>query len=322
MKRRTFITLIGGAATWPIAARAQQPAMPIIAWITTGSEAGWSVNLVGFRQGLAQTGYIEGRNVAVEYCWGDDQPGRLASCVADLVPRKVSVIVASPVPAALAAKTAAATIPIVFQIGADPVRVGLVASFNRPGGNVTGVSQLSTGLVAKRLELLHAIAPNATTIAVLVDPQALSRAEQLVVLQEAARALGVGILTLDTRDIDTAFANLVSQHAGALFVAASSYWVSHREQIVSLAARHQVPTCYESRDFAAAGGLMSYGTDFSAVYRQVGIYTGRILKGEKPYDLPVLQPSKFEFVINLKAAKALDLTVPDKLLALADEVIQ
>ena len=305
MKRRTFITLVGGAATWPIAARAQQPAMPIIAWITTGSEAGWSVNLVGFRQGLAQTGYVEGRNVAVEYCWGDDQPGRLASCVAELVPRKVSVIVASPVPAALAAKTAAPTIPIVFQIGADPVRVGLVASFNRPGGNV-----------------LHAIAPNATTIAVLVDPQALSRAEQLVVLQEAARALGVGILTLDTRDIDTAFANLVSQHAGALFVAASSYWVSHREQIVSLAARHQVPTCYKSRDFAAAGGLMSYGTDFSAAYRQVGIYTGRILKGEKPSDLPVLQPTKFEFVINLKAAKALDLTVPDKLLALADEVIQ
>src|SRR5262245_35504857 len=321
--RREVITLLGGAAaTWPLAARAQVRTMPVVGWLNTGSAAQWSHFLVDFRQGLAQAGYVEGRNVAIEYCWADEQPDRLASCIAGLVGRKVAVIAASPLSAALAAKTAAPAIPMVFQTGVDPVKAGLVASFNRPGGNITGVSQLSTALVAKRLELLHAIAPNPNPIAVLVDPQAANREEQLKILQDAAGALGVRTLTVASRDIDAAFASLVSQQAGALFVSASSYWVSHREQIVSLAARHRVPASYEDREVTRAGGLMSYGSDFPAVYRQVGIYAGRILAGEKPSDLPVVQPTKFELVFNLKTAKTLGIAVSGNLLALADDVIE
>jgi putative ABC transport system substrate-binding protein len=322
VKRREFITLLGGAAAWPAAAQAQVRTMPVVGWVNTGSAAQWAHLLVGFRQGLTETGYVEGRNVAIEYCWADEQYDRLAPCIAELVARKVAVIVASPLPAARAAKAAAPAIPTVFQIGADPVRTGLVASFNRPGGNLTGVSQLSTALVAKRLGLLHEIAANPNLIAVLVDPQAGNREEQLTILQDAARALGVRTLMVDSRDIDTAFAILVSHRADALFVAASSYWVSHREQIVSLAARHRVPASYEDREFTRAGGLMSYGTDSPAVYRQVGIYAGRILAGEKPSDLPVVQPTKFELVLNLKTAKTLGIAIPGNLLALADEVIE
>jgi putative tryptophan/tyrosine transport system substrate-binding protein len=296
--------------------------MPVVGWLNTGSAAQWSHFLVSFRQGLTETGYLEGRNVAIEYSWADEQPDKLASCIAGLVARKVAVIAASPLSAALAVKTAVPAIPMVFQIGGDPVKVGLVASFNRPGGNATGVSQFSTALVAKRLELLHAIVPNSNPIAVLIDPQAGNREDQLTILQDAARALGVRTLLVASRDIDAAFASLVSQQAGALFVAASSYWVSHREQILSLAARHRVPANYEDRGFTKAGGLMSYGSEFPAVYRQVGIYAGRILAGEKPSDLPVVQPTKFELVINLNTAKTLGIAVSGNLLALADEVIE
>jgi len=320
--RREFVTLLGGAAAWPIAARAQVRTMPVVGWLNAGSAAQWSHFLVSFRQGLTETGYLEGRNVAIEYCWADEQPDKLASCIAGLVARKVAVIAASPLSAVLALKTAAPAIPMVFQIGGDPVKVGLVASFNRPGGNATGVSQFSTALVAKRLELLHAIVPNASPIAVLVDPQAANREDQLTILQNAARTLGARTLLVASRDIDAAFASLVSQQAGALFVAASSYWVSHRNQILSLAARHRLPASYEDREFTRAGGLMSYGSDFPAVYRQVGIYAGRILAGEKPSDLPVVQPTKFELVLNLKTAKTLGIAVPGNLLALADEVIE
>ena len=323
MRRREFVTLLGGAAAaLPLGARAQVRTMPVVGWVNTGSAAQWSHFLVSLRQGLTETGYVEGRNVAMEYCWADEQCDRLAPCIAELVARKVAVIVASPLLAARAAKAAAPDIPTVFQIGADPVRVGLVASFNRPGGNLTGVSQFSTALVAKRLELLHAIVPNANPIAVLVDPQAGNREEQVTIIQDAARALGVRTLLIASRDIDAAFASLVSQQAGALFIAASSYWLSHGEQILSLAARHRVPASYEDRSSTRAGGLMSYGTDFPAVYRQVGIYAGRILAGEKPSDLPVVQPTKFELVFNLKTARTLGLEIPDRLLALADEVIE
>jgi putative ABC transport system substrate-binding protein len=258
MNRRKLITLLGGAAAaWSQTAWAQQSKMPVVGWLNTGSAAQWAHLLAGFQQGLAQAGYVEGRNVAIEYCWADEQRSKLAPCLAEFVARKVAVIVASPSAAVLAAKTSGTTIPTVFQIGGDPVALGLVASFNRPGGNFTGLSQLSTTLVAKRLELLHAIVPKQTLIAVLIDPQADNREAQLTIIQDAARALGVELLLLDTRDIDTAFASLVSRQASALFVAASSYWVSHREQIISLAAHHRVPASYEDREFTTAGGLMS-----------------------------------------------------------------
>jgi putative tryptophan/tyrosine transport system substrate-binding protein len=321
--RRQFITLLGGAAAWLVAAKAQQgEKLQTIGFLQVGSPEPNEQLLAGFREGLKEAGFIEGQNLGIEYRWGRGQLNRLPALAADLVGYQVKVIVAAPLAATRAAKAATAAIPIVFQVGVDPVQFGFVASLNRPGGNLTGIAQLSTALVAKRLELLHELAPKAAVIAVLVDPEATNRGEQLAILGQAARSLGVGALVVSNRDIDAAFSTLVEQRAGAVFVAASSYWNDHRDQVVSLAARYQLPTNYESREFADGGGLMSYGTDFSAVYRQLGVYTGRILKGEKPVDLPVMQPSKIDFVLNLRTAKALGLTVPPSLLAIADEVIE
>jgi putative ABC transport system substrate-binding protein len=322
IRRREFIVGLGSTAAWPVVARGQRRALPVVGFLHVGSPEGNAFVVSGFVQGQMEAGFFEGQNVTIEYRWAKNQSDQLPSLAVDLVRRQVKVIVASPFAATGVAKAAATTIPIVFQVGVDPVATGLVTSLNRPGGNLTGVTQLSTDLVAKRLGLLREMTPKAGVIALLVDPEAGNRDRQLAIIMQAARALGVGTLVVSNRDVDTAFATIAEQRAGAIFVAASQYWVDHRDQVVSLAARHKVPAAYESREFADAGGLMSYGTDFSAIYRQLGIYTGRILKGEKPADLPVQQPTKFEFVINLKTAKALGLTIPETLLATADEVIQ
>ena len=326
MKRREFITLLSAAAAaWPVAARAQQAAVPVIGFLGGGTPRGLEYLVRAFRHGLGEAGFVEGRNVAIEYSWAEDQQDRLPALAADLVRRQVAVIVAGPTAAALAAKAATTTIPVVFQTGRDPVKDGLVTSFNRPGGNVTGVSQLAIELGAKRLALLQELVPNAGLIAVLTYPQSVVSQEQVKHLQQAAGALGLRILVLNVeseRDLNPAFASLVEQRADALIVSASAFFVSRRDRLVALAASNAVPTVYQSREYMAAGGLMSYGSDFSDVYRQVGVYTGRILRGEKPADLPVVQPTKFELVISLKTAKALGLTVPLPLQAAADEVIE
>jgi putative tryptophan/tyrosine transport system substrate-binding protein len=326
MKRREVITLLGGAAAaWPIAARAQKPTMPIVGYLDGGMASANAFMVTALHRGLGEVGYAEGHNVRIEYRWAEGQQDRLPALAADLVQRRVAVIAAGPTAAALAAKAATTTIPIVFQTGRDPVADGLVASFNRPGGTITGVSQLAVDLGAKRLDLLHKLVPNAGLIAVFAFPQSLVSREQVADLQQAAHTLGVPLLVLnigDDRDLEPAFASLIEQRAGALIVSAAAFFFSRRDRLVSLAARHAVPTIYQSREFMSAGGLMSYGGDFSVVYRQIGVYVGRILKGEKPADLPVVQPNKFELVINLKTAKALGLQIPDKLLALADEVIE
>jgi putative tryptophan/tyrosine transport system substrate-binding protein len=322
MRRRDFLSFVGGAvAACPHPVRAQQP-LPEIGYLYPGSRDANEDHVAAFQQGLSEVGYIDGRNLTIEYRWANDQNDMLPAYASELVRRRVAVIVASPAPAAQAAKAATTTIPIVFQIGADPVKLGLVASLSRPGGNLTGVSQLSTTLIAKRLELLHDLVPRASVIAVLSDPQGANIDEQLTILGQAARALGLRTVISSSRDIDSVFASLADQQANALFVTATSYLVDHRDQITLLAARHRLPAIYESRDFAIAGGLISYGTDFSAVYRPVGLFAGRIVKGEKPADIPVVQPTKFELVINLKTAKSLGLTVPQTLLATADEVIE
>jgi ABC-type uncharacterized transport system substrate-binding protein len=325
VRRREFITLLGGAATtWPLAAQAQQ-AIPVIGFLGGGTPRGLEYLVEAFRRGLSEAGFVEGRNVTIEYSWAEDQQDRLPALAADLVRRQVAVIVAGPTAAALAVKAATTTIPVVFQTGRDPVKDGLVTSFNRPGGNVTGVSQLAIELGAKRLALLRELVPHAGLIAVLTYPQSVVSQEQVKDLLEAAGALGLRILVLNVeseRDLNPAFASLVEQRADALVVSASAFFVSRRDRLVALAASNAVPTVYQSREYMAAGGLMSYGSDFSDVYRQVGVYTGRILRGEKPADLPVVQPTKFELVINLKTAKALGLTVPLPLQAAADEVIE
>ena len=324
MRRREFITLLSGVAVWPLAARAQQPAMPVIGFLD-----GQSFDLylmTAFRQALKDAGYIEGRNVAIYFRSADGQTDRLVTLAGDIVGRRVAVIVtAGGGAAALAAYAATTTIPIVFVSGVDPLTYGLVMSFNRPGSNATGVYIFQQVLERKRLELLHGLVPAAALIAVLLNPTNANFQTQLRGVQDAARTLGqqVSILSASTeRDIDVAFATVTKSGAGALLVGSDPFFNSERDRVVALAARHAIPAIYEGREFATAGGLASYGTSLADAYRQAGMYTGRILRGDKPADLPVAQPAKFEFVINMKTAQALGLDVPSGLSASADEIIE
>jgi ABC-type uncharacterized transport system substrate-binding protein len=327
MRRREFITLLGGAAVaWPLAARAQQPGVPVIGFLSGAAPDPFKHLVAAFREGLKETGYIEGQNSTIEYRWAEGQYERLPILAADLARRQVAVIAATGgTQAGLAAKAATATIPIVFSSGIDPITAGLVASLNRPGGNVTGVYLLISELDPKKLGLLRELVPDASVIAVLLNPHSADIRARSAAVQEAARTVGQQIHPLHAsteRELETAFVSLAQLRAGALVVSSDPFFNSRRDQLVALAARYSIPAIYEGREYAMAGGLISYGTSLAEGYRQVGLYTGRILKGEKPADLPVVQPTKFEFVINLKTAKALGLTVPASMQLLADEVIE
>jgi putative tryptophan/tyrosine transport system substrate-binding protein len=326
LQRRDFITLLGGAATWPLAARAQQPVMPVVGYLYSGSADANPHFVTAFLQGLGQTGYIEGRNFAIEYRWAEGKYDRLPELAADLIRHPVTVIVApGNLASALAAKAATTTIPIVFAIGGDPVKLGLVASMNRPGSNATGVTMYHSELGAKRLGFLKEVGRGAALVAVLMNPTNLEHDVDLKEIQEAARTIGQRIQVLSastSREIGAAFATLAEKRAEALLTMQDTFFNNRRVQIVTLAARHALPAIYVARDWSVAGGLMSYGTRTADVWRQVGVYTGRILSGAKPAELPVEQPTKFELVINLQTATALALDISPNLLALADEVIE
>jgi putative ABC transport system substrate-binding protein len=327
MRRRKFIKLIGGAAVvWPVTTRAQQSAMPVIGFLNGASPGPYAPYLAAFHRGLKENGFIEGRNVAIEYRWAEGHYDRFGELAADLVRRQVAVIAATGNPGGpIAAKMATTTIPIVFSIPDDPLQLGLVTSLARPGGNVTGITALVDLLAAKRLELIRDLISTATLIGFLMNRTNASARAYAKDIQEAANLVGQQIEILDVGsedEMDTAFATLARLHAGDLLVVSDNFFVSRREKLVQLAARYAVPTIYENRDFTVAGGLMSYGASLVDVYRQVGVYVGRILKGTKPADLPVLQPTKFELVINVKTARVLGLTIPPSLLARADEVIE
>jgi putative ABC transport system substrate-binding protein len=326
MRRRTFIMVLGAVAVWPLAARAQQSAMPVVGFLSTRSADESASVVAGFRQGLAENGYVEGRNVAIEYRWAEGQYDRLTALAKELLRVPVAVIVAvGGDPAALAAKSATTTIPVVATFSDDPVASGLVASLGRPGGNITGTSNLSTEMESKRFGLLRAVVPQAGIIGVLLNPAFPSAANQLREMQEAARTLGLQVIVVQASnesDIDTSFASLVKNRADALLVGNDSFFMMRRDQLTSLAARYSLPAIYSFPEFPAAGGLMSYGIDLADTYRQMGNYAGQVLKGAKPADLPVLQPSKFKFVINLKTAKALGLKIDPQLLGTASELIE
>src|SRR5262245_33723502 len=327
IKRREFMTLLGGAGVaWPLAARAQQGTTRVIGFMRADAREASAALAAAFRQGLRETGYVEKQNITIEYRWAaQGHHDQLPALAADLLRRNVTVIAATTTPAALAAKAATASIPIVFETGLDPVKLGLVPSLNRPGGNITGVTQLSSELLAKRLGLLHDVLPAAATIGFLVTPTYPGCDFQASDLQQAARTLGLQVEVVNAAtdaEIDAAFASFAKLRVGALCVGAGSLFSAHAEQLATLAARHALPTFYQYREYVAAGGLISYGASLTDSYRQTGVYTGRILKGEKPADLPVLQPTKFELVINLKTAKALGLTIPPGVLPIADEVIE
>jgi putative tryptophan/tyrosine transport system substrate-binding protein len=328
MRRRDFITLLGGAAAgWPLTARAQQRAIPVIGYIGTGSRESDAFRLPSFRQGLSEAGYVEGQNVAIEYRWAEGQNDRLPALAADLVRRQVTVIaVPASTPGVLAAKAATTTIPIVFYIGLDPVELGLVASLHRPGGNITGVTGWNVTVGPKRLELLHEVIPTATIIALLVNPTSPHLAEADAREQQAAaQTLGLQLRVVHAsteRDLDTAFATLLELRVGGLVIGTDSFFNTRKEQLAALSVRHRVPSIHQYREYAEAGGLMGYGTETSDLSRQVGVYTGRILKGEKPADMPVQQATKVELSINLKTARMLGLTIPLPLLARAEHVIE
>jgi putative ABC transport system substrate-binding protein len=326
MRRREFIAGVGRAAAWPVAVRAQQAAMPLIGYLGAESADDDYKNItVPFLQGLKETSYVDGQNVTVEYRWAENQFNRLPALAAGLVRRRVAVIVAPGAPAAVAAKAATTTIPIVFETGSDPVALGLVASLNRPGGNLTGRVNLTAGLTPKQLQLLRELMPNAVRFGYLVDPAVPNIQSRIADVQAAARTLGLQLIVLNARtdrDLESAFASFSQQGLGAVLVGSSSFYPKRMEQLAALAAGHKLPAMFPYRDYAMAGGLMSYGSSLGSLFHQVGIYTGRILKGEKPADLPVQQATRLELVINIKTAKALNLIIPETLLATADEVIQ
>ena len=325
MKRRTFITGLGSTVAWPLAARAQQPALPVIGFLGTQCADDYKLLILRFVQGLKEAGYVEDQNVSIEYRYAANQMDRLPGHVADLVRRRVAVIVTSATAATLEAKSATTTIPIVFGTAGDPVALGLVASLNRPGANLTGIASLGAELQPKQLQLLHELIPNAAVFGVLADPAVPEIQSIIADLQAAARTLGLQLVFVNARtdsDLETAFVTFSQQHVGALLVSAGSFYYGRRGQLAALAARHALPAIYPDREFALAGGLIAYGSSFGYLWHQASIYTGRILKGEKPADLPVQQATRIELVINLKTAKALGLTIPETLLATADEVIQ